>query len=166
MGYDSIFDPRQLNQVIVFFHFLFILIIPRSLFIDKIVLDLLRLYVWLYFSFVFFLPFPPQVLREGTQQLDHPWHPAWRREMYCLDLFVWNYGFGQTLWGFCSLSMFYLCFFKNNVLKTDYESVMLCFWKGCCCNTYLTLWNKSLLFFRCLQICVLISVLYICDLYL
>ena len=45
MGYDSIFDPRQLNQVIVLFHFLFILIIPSSLFIDRIVLDLLRLYV-------------------------------------------------------------------------------------------------------------------------
>ena len=45
MGYDSIFDPRQLNQVIMHAHFLFILIIPSSLFIDKIVLDLLRLYV-------------------------------------------------------------------------------------------------------------------------
>ena len=45
MGYDSIFDPRQLNQVIVFAHFLLLLIIPSSLFIDKVVLDLLRLYV-------------------------------------------------------------------------------------------------------------------------
>ena len=45
MGYDSTFDPRQLNQVIVLSHFLIILIIPSSLFIDKIVLDLLRLYV-------------------------------------------------------------------------------------------------------------------------
>ena len=54
----------------------------------------------------------------------------------------WTMALDNPLWGFCSLSMFYLCFFKNNVLKTDYESVMLCFWKGCCCNTYLTWWNK------------------------
>ena len=136
MGYDSIFDPRQLNQVIVLSHFLFILIIPSSLFIDRIVLDLLRLYVWLYFSFVFFLPFPPpQVLREGTQQLDQPQHPAWRREMYCLDFPVLNYGFGQSAKGTFAV---YLCFIYaslNNVLKTDYEGVMLCFWKGCCCNS-------------------------------
>ena len=35
----------NLTKFIVLAHFLFILIIPSSLFIDKIVLDLLRLYV-------------------------------------------------------------------------------------------------------------------------
>ena len=45
MGYDSIFDPRQLNQVYSACPLLVILIIPSSLFIDKVVLDLLRLYV-------------------------------------------------------------------------------------------------------------------------
>ena len=45
VGYDSIFDPRQLNQVYCACPLLVILIIPSSLFIDKIVLDLLRLYV-------------------------------------------------------------------------------------------------------------------------
>ena len=45
MGYDSIFDPRQLNLVYGVSHFQFVLIMLISLFIDRIVLDLLRLYV-------------------------------------------------------------------------------------------------------------------------
>ena len=37
----------------------------------------------------------------------------------------WTMALDNPLWGFGSLSMFYLCFFKNNVLKTDYE--VLCY---------------------------------------
>ena len=167
MGYDSIFDPRQLNQVYCACPLLVLLIIPSSLFIDKIVLDLLRIYVWLYFSFVFFSSVSPPPGPQGGNTAAWPALTSSLKKrnvllgLSCFELWLWTIHYGAFA--------VYLCFIYaslNNVLKTDCESVMLCFWKGCCCNTYLTLWNKSLLFFRCLQICVLISVLYICDLYL
>ena len=156
----------NLTLFMVLSHFQFILIMPNSLFIDWIVLDLLRLYVWLYFSFVFFSSVPPLGPQGGNTAAWPTLTSSLKKRnvllgLSCFELWLWTIHYGAFA--------VYLCFIYaslNNVLKTDYESVMLCFWKGCCCNTYLTLWNKSLLFFRCLQICVLISVLYICDLYL
>ena len=65
----------------------------------------------------------------------------------CFELWLWTIHYGAFA--------VYLCFIYaslNNVIKTDYESVMLCFWKGCktimvmFCNTYLLLWNKSCCF--------------------
>ena len=119
--------------------------------------------VWLYFSFVFFLPFPLPPGPQGGNTL------AWsalasslkKRNVLlglsCFELWLWTIHYGAFA--------VYLCFIYaslNNVLKTDYESVMLCFWKGCCCNTYLTLWNKVCCSSAVLQICVLI----ICLVYL
>ena len=37
----------------------------------------------------------------------------------------WTMALDNPLWGFGSLSTFYLCYFKNNVFKTDYE--VLCY---------------------------------------
>ena len=124
-------------------HFLFILIIPSSLFIDKIVLDLLRLYVWLYFSFVFFSSVPPPPGPQGGNTAAWPTlTSSLKKRNVLLGPFLFELWFWTTTMG---LLQFYLCFLYaslNNVIKTDYESIMLCFWKGCCCNTYLTLWNK------------------------
>ena len=140
MGYDSLFDPRQLNQVIVLSHFLFILIIPSSLFIDKIVLDLLRLYVWLCFSFVFFSSVPPprstgreyRSLTSLLIQLEEKECIAWIFSFWTMALDS-DYGAFAV----------YLCFLYaslNNVIKTVMK--MLCFWSIVsqlwydCCNTY------------------------------
>ena len=131
-------------------HFQFILIIPSSLFIDWIVLDLLRLYVWLYFSFVFFSSVPPprSTGREYCSltslhiQLEEKECIAWTFPFWTMALDN-NYGAFAV----------YLCFLYaslNNVIKTVMK--MLCFWKDvrqswwCCCNTYLLLWNKSCCF--------------------
>ena len=66
----------------------------------------------------------------------------------------------------------YLCFYAslNNVIKTVMK--MLCFWKYCktnydmvLCNTYFVE-IKIAVVLRCSKICVFISVLCICDLYI
>ena len=76
MGYDSIFDPRQLNQVysacpllVYTYHTQFFIHRQNST----------RLTQALCLTLLFFRllsSVSPQVLREGTQQLDLPQHPA------------------------------------------------------------------------------------------
>ena len=103
----------NLTKFIVLSHFLFILIIPSSLFIDKIVLDLLRLYVWLYFSFVFFSSVSPPGPQGGNTAAWPVFTSILKRKNVLLGSFsVLGYDFGQQLWDFCSLFMFSLCFFK------------------------------------------------------
>ena len=142
MGYDSIFDPRQLNQVysacpllVYTYHTQFFIHRQNSTRLTQ------ALCLTLLFFRLLFFRFPPPPRSTGKEhssltnlniQLEEEKCIAWTFSLRTMAL-------DNPLWGFCSLSTFYLCFFKNDVLKTDYENVMLCFWKGCCCNTYLIL---------------------------
>ena len=138
MGYDSIFDPRQLNQVysacpllVYTYHTQFFIHRQNSTRLTQALC--LTLFFFRLLSSV-----SPQVLREGTQQLDQPQTSSLKKRnvllgLSCFELWLWTITMGAFA--------VYLCFIYaslNNVIKTDYESVMLCFWKGCCCNTYLT----------------------------
>ena len=74
MGYDSIFDPRQLNQVysacpllVYTYHTQFFIHRQNSTRLTQALCLTL-----LFFRLLSSVPPPPQVLREGTQQLDQP----------------------------------------------------------------------------------------------
>ena len=166
MGYDSIFDPRQLNQVysacpllVYTYHTQFFIHRQNSTRLTQ------ALCLTLLFFRLLSSVSPPGPQGGNTAAWPTSTSSLKKRNVLlglsCFELWLWTIHYGAFA--------VYLCFIYaslNNVLKTDYESVMLCFWKGCCCNTYLTFWNKVCCSSAVLQICVLISVLYICDLYL
>ena len=142
MGYDSIFDPRQLNQVysacpllVYTYHTQFFIHRQNSTRLTQ------ALCLTLLFFRLLFFRFPPR--STGREHCSLTSLNIQLEEEKCI---AWTFSFWtMALDNHYGAFAVYLCFIYaslNNVLKTDYESVMLCFWKGCCCNTYLTLWNK------------------------
>ena len=142
MGYDSVFDPRQLNQVYCACPLL-VYTYHTQFFIHR--QNSTRLTQALCLTLLFFRLLssvsPPGPQGGNTAAWPTSTSSLKKRNVLlglsCFELWLWTIHYGAFA--------VYLCFIYaslNNVLKTDYESVMLCFWKGCCCNTYLTLWNK------------------------
>ena len=94
LGYDSIFDSRQLNLVYGAFPFpvysyhahFFIYRLNSPRLTQALCLTLL--------SFVFFFFRPPQVHREGTPKLDQFHIQLEERECIAWISFVLDYGFG------------------------------------------------------------------------
>ena len=120
MGYDSIFDSRQLN--LVYGAFPFPVCTYRAHFLihrlNSPRLTQALCLTLLFFRLLFYRP-PPKVHREGIPQLDQFSHPAWRERMYCLDLF----SFGLWLW-IATMGTYavYLCFYAS--LSYEIKTVM------------------------------------------
>ena len=129
MGYDSIFDPRQLNQVYGAFPFL-VYTYHTQFFIHRLNSPRLTQALCptlLFFRLLFFRPPPRSTGREYRSltslhiQLEEKKCIAWIFSFWTMALDS-NYGTFAV----------YLCFLYaslNNVIKTVMK--MLCFWKNC-----------------------------------
>ena len=130
-------------------YFQYTSIMPFSYSHTEELLDLLRLYVWPYFLFVFLFFVPPQVRREETAQLSQALYKL--HECRCM---IWI-SFARTMalditMGIFVTLFYVLCFFNN---QESNEVVMLeVFWDNYgmfCLNR--CWWNKSLFGYRCLK---------------